>query len=584
MTGALFYLLVNSWKNRTWMRIRRLKQPKYLIGGIIGLLYFFGYVGRWMFHPGGFGRVGTGLGIFAENATLFESIGAMILFVIVVLAWVIPHERAALVFTEAEVAFLFPAPVSRRSLVHFKLIKSQVAILFTILFFTLIFGRFRAGGSIWMRVFGWWVILSTLNLHFIGSSFARTMLLDRGISNRLRRILVLMLVTAMLVGVGIWVKQTVPPPDANNFNDLSDIGYYFENALELGPLPYLLFPFRLVLKPYFAPDAVAFLLALWPALLLMAVQYVWVIRSNVAFEEASIEASKKMAEKIANMRANRGRGIVTPKKKKRAPFELDPMGLPSVALLWKNLIHAGHAFTPRFWLVMCVIGMVVAMALRGTRTGGDMMPVAGLVIPVVFVWSLLIGPQFLRQDFRQDLPMVDVLKTYPVKGWQMALGELMTPALILTCVHWFLIMLGAVFLYKFGGTTISLGLRISLACSLAVIVPGLNLISLVIPNAAVLLFPGWFQTGKDAPQGIEATGQRLIFALGQLFVFILALVPAIIAFAAAYWVLNLFVSYLLVLPAASLAAAVILGIEAGFGMILLGKLFERFDLSTEGNG
>ena len=38
------------------------------------------------------------------------------------------------------------------------------------------------------------------------------------------------------------------------------------------------------------------------------------------------------------------------------------------------------------------------------------------------------------------------------------------------------------------------------------LLPALNLISLLIPNAAVLLFPAWFQPGKDSPQGIEATG------------------------------------------------------------------------------
>src|SRR5947209_2672424 len=41
----------------------------------------------------------------------------------------------------------------------------------------------------------------------------------------------------------------------------------------------------------------------------------------------------------------------------------------------------------------------------------------------------------------------------------------------------------------------------------------LNLISLVIPNVAVLLFPSWLQGSKDSPQGIEATGQRLIYMI-----------------------------------------------------------------------
>ena len=44
----------------------------------------------------------------------------------------------------------------------------------------------------------------------------------------------------------------------------------------------------------------------------------------------------------------------------------------------------------------------------------------------------MIGPQLLRQDFRQDLPLADLLKTYPLRGWQLALGELLAPAAILT--------------------------------------------------------------------------------------------------------------------------------------------------------
>ena len=60
----------------------------------------------------------------------------------------------------------------------------------------------------------------------------------------------------------------------------------------------------------------------------------------------------------------------------------------------------------------------------------------------------------------------------------------------------------------------------------AVLLPVLDFLLLLIPNAAVLLFPSWIQTGKDSPRGIEATGQRLIFAVGQMLVLVLALVPA----------------------------------------------------------
>ena len=34
-------------------------------------------------------------------------------------------------------------------------------------------------------------------------------------------------------------------------------------------------------------------------------------------------------------------------------------------------------------------------------------------------------------------------------------------------------------------------------------------------------------------------------------------------------------------PFASLAATIVLAVEAGFGVMLLGKLFERFDVTEE---
>ena len=68
---------------------------------------------------------------------------ALFLMFALLLAWILPHSRAALAFTEAEVAFLFPAPISRKTLIHFKLLKSQTAILFSALLMT--FDRTRMG-------------------------------------------------------------------------------------------------------------------------------------------------------------------------------------------------------------------------------------------------------------------------------------------------------------------------------------------------------------------------------------------------------------------------------------------------------
>src|ERR1035438_9195670 len=95
MNSALLYLQYHSIKNRIVMRIKRLKQPKYLLAAVVGGLYFYWYFFRTLFGTRASGQAFT---LFAspDHQALFESIGALILLVIVLLAWIIPHQRTAL--------------------------------------------------------------------------------------------------------------------------------------------------------------------------------------------------------------------------------------------------------------------------------------------------------------------------------------------------------------------------------------------------------------------------------------------------------------------------------------------------------
>ncbi len=578
MIAALLYLQYHSIKNRTVMRVKRLKQPKYLLGGIVGAAYFYFFFFRRLGRAPGQPQ-SWALWAGPADPVLYESLGALVLLAIVLLAWLVPHERAALAFTEAEVAFLFPAPISRRGLIHFKLLRSQTAILFTTLLLTL--ATRRAGGNAWIRAAGWWLVLSTLNLHFLGSSFARTMLLERGITNWQRRLGILALVLGLTGAVIFWARRTMPAFDLTQFDNLDALQDYLKRALISGPAPYLLYPFRLVVRPYLAPSAPAFLWALAPALLLLLLHYGWVIRSNVAFEEASVDASRKLAEKVTAIRAGNWRAAQTNRKAKRPPFTLRSTGPQAVALLWKNLISAGQVFTLRVWVSFAAIAAGACYGLRQSADSSGLLSGLGLVAAILMLWSLLIGPQFLRQDLRQDLLLADVLKMFPMRGWQIALGEILAPAVILTGIQWFLLIIAVGLFSPYAGSGLDRASSLGLGVGLALIVPMLNLITLQIPNAAVLLFPAWFQTGKEGPHGIEATGQRLIFMLGQLLVFIVALIPVAACFLGLFFLLKLFGGVALALPLASIAAALVLTAEALLGLMLLGWLFERFDLSAE---
>jgi len=578
MLPALLYLQFHSFKNRLLLRFRRLKQPKYLFGALVGGLYFYFYFFRYLFRArGDAGSLGTGS---AQDLALFESIGAVILLIMVLLAWIIPHKRAALTFTEAEVAFLFPAPISRRGLVHYKLLRSQTAILFSTLILALVSHRFR--GPFGIHALGWWLILSTLNLHFLGSSFARTLLLEHGISNWKRRTAVLALTFLAATAVVLWARRSLPGLDLNRLEDLDSLKQYFNQLLTSGPAPFLLYPFRLVIRPYLAPNPAAFLAAVAPALVLMLLHYAWVVRSNVAFEEASVEASRKMAEKVASVRAGNWRGGDTKIKSRRPPFTLRPSGIPAVALLWKNVISAGQAFTLRLWIVLLVTAAGASIGLGNALGKAGWAPALGMIAAMLIIWSVAFGPQFLRQDFRQDLPSADMLKSYPLRGWQIALGELSGPTVILTGIQWFLLTVATGFSLQ-GHEMMPRPMMLGLAAGVAVVLPMLNFVLFQIPNAAVLLFPAWFQASRDGAHGIEATGQRLIFMLGQFLAFAVALIPAAGFSTGTFFLLKaiLGVSVSLAILLASLVAAFVLGLEGVLGVMLLGWLFERYDVSSE---
>jgi ABC-2 type transport system permease protein len=209
----------------------------------------------------------------------------------------------------------------------------------------------------------------------------------------------------------------------------------------------------------------------------------------------------------------------------------------------------------------------------------------GIVTAILGGYSLFFGPVILRQDLRQDLANADVLKMYPLHGWQIVVGELLTPATILTGVQWCLVLLSvSMFTHLPDGQAVPLEMRFSIGLGIAIIAPMLNLISLVIPNASALLFPAWTQLGREQAGGIEVMGQRLIFLLGSVLVFGFALVPVAALFGVVFFLGKVFAGLILAVPLAAAAAAAVMAVETALAVWWMGRLFERFDSSAELTG
>src|SRR5207247_9272566 len=100
---------------------------------------------------------------------------------------------------------------------------------------------------------------------------------------------------------------------------------------------------------------------------------------------------------------------------------------------------------------------------------GWLLPALGILTVILTGYSLFLGPAILRQDLRQDLANADILKMYPLRGWQVVLGELLAPAAILTGVQWCLVLLAAATFSRFPeDSPIPLSTRLSLGAAVAI--------------------------------------------------------------------------------------------------------------------
>jgi len=590
MIGALIYLQLTSLKNRLSSQVRRLRRPKYFFGAIVGILYFWFFFlrrlwGNDAFTPANAAHLpGPDLQVISLGFTLVAISAVMLLRIGA--AWLASTGRPGIQFSEPEIAFLFPAPISRRTLVHYRLASGQFRILLTSLFLTLISGRGSAwGGGVLARGLAWWTMLSIIDLHTMGASFTVMRLIDGGVSRR-RRQAAVVAVLATIIGALAWgVWRTSPAIQDAALTSLPGLMNYIRQVTDSGLLRWVLLPFRLILAPFFATGWPEFLRAFWPAFLILAAHYAWVLRTETAFEEASIALAEKRAKVIAAMQAGNYRLGTAPARGRREPFRLKSSGgRPEIAFLWKNLLSAPSYLNHRTFLYSAGIMIVLASWLaRGDETHRTVLSGAGGFALIVAVYTLMLGPQLARQDLRSDLVHADILKTYPLPGWQLVLGELLTPVAILTGLLWLTLLAGtlSISLVRPFNRWLEPDVRIAAAVCVALVVPPLCLLQLMIPNAAAVVFPSWAQTTRSRDRGIDLMGQRLIFIAGQLLVILLALLPAaglgVLLWFAADWVLD---------AAGSTAVATagvlgVLGLEVCLGLWWLGGRFEKLDLSSE---
>ena len=341
------------------------------------------------------------------------------------------------------------------------------------------------------------------------------------------------------------------------------------------PLPAIvLAPFQALMAPLYAPDAAAWWSGIGLALALLLLHYLWVIRSEAAFEEAAADASFARIRELADRRsggAARAGGYSPPLAR------LTATGRPEVALVWKNVTMVLRRRRARVFAFAFLVGLLGAVAARETAPR-----LATTVGTLLLMWSgllIAVGPQWARNDLRSDLARIDLLRSYPLDGGAVVRAESAGSAFIVSLAQLAMIAVGVTALWHDPEARLSDPAHLPLVVAGVLLLPFINYIGLMLFNGAAILFPAWVTPGASRG-GIDTLGQNLLTAVAYTIALLLVLlVPAIVA-AIAWNAVRGWSAWGPVVGAA--AAAATLALEAWLLSLWLGGIFERIDPPTAG--
>lgn len=564
MIDAVVYLTRTTIQNRLASQARRLRQPRYALALILGAAYFWLVLLR----PGA--QPGRAPVTIWNNAELVAALGILLLMLG---GWVFSGERMALAFTAAEVQFLFPAPVTRRGLIIYKLFRSQLIILFNALIWVFVLRRSGSVLAAPLRFVGTWMLFSNLSLHRLGAALVRTSLVEHGRAGIRRQLPAILLGAASIIAVVLIFRDAIPL--IRGARGGSEIANAIETAANLPAARTLLFLPRIMVAPSFAQSSAQWLQAAGASLIMLLIQFVWVIQSDVAFEEAAVQASVERARRLEARRRRSGRAGSAPTKAKRT-LPLAPIGIPAGAIVWKNtllLMRTGRIASVIGLAIMAVVIPLPTIESRGID--GRFVALASLVMVLLLI---VLGSRVLQNDFRQDADHVTTLKTLPITGAQLVGAEVVSSALPMALLQLLLVIVAFVATVGDDSLPLPLGIRTAILLVSPVMLVAVNATTVTIQNAAALLFPGWTRVTPIAGGGVEGMGQGILVTGILLLTFVVALLPAAAAFAIVLWLLPLRLpnGWIIALFA---AAATLMG-ETWWAVRGLGRRFERMEPSA----
>jgi hypothetical protein len=173
--------------------------------------------------------------------------------------------------------------------------------------------------------------------------------------------------------------------------------------------------------------------------MLALVSFVLVVARVKYSYEASLEASMRIASRVAAIREGGFRALWSRRKKAARPSVfIMPFGRGAGAMLWKNILITARNLGKLSFLVFLI--PVLAILIRPyvrTRIGEEAAGTIGIMLLVNLVW---ITAMLMLQDLRASLKQVDVLKPMPLPAWKLIAAETIPGAGVVTAAIWLLVI------------------------------------------------------------------------------------------------------------------------------------------------
>lgn len=566
MLGATFFIVSRTARNRFRQRLRRLREPRYLFGAIAGLGYLtFTLVIR--------ARAYDVRGGSPEAESLFALmgpiVGGVVLAVAALASWMLPVPSTLLDFSKAEIALLFPAPTTRGTLVLYRLVRSQLAVFTAALIMTLAYPV----GSIPARARGLvsvWLLLMTVRTFFAVVALARSS--GRGWSG-----IRAFGWPALLLPLGAVVA--VSGPIFTGLGDVASLSPFevprrvaeavFEGAGASGA-SVLLTPFTALLTPLFAKTLPQFLAALPAAAAIYALTVMWL----VVADRASAAQADATAERQVTRQAQASQAYVA----RAVSWRLAWSGPTELLFLWKAAAQTWRTVDRRVLVRgLLLLGWLVGASLLVTR-GRSLTLLFGVGATWAALFSVLMMPQIIRMDLRQDLEHLALLRSWPVRGAAVLRGQILWPALLVIAMAWFFGSV-AMGLSINSPSRIPFGNRVAAWSAFLLLAPGIVLAQYTVHNAVAVLFPGWIPIGPNRPRGVDAAGQRLLLLIGNWLGLLLALIPGVIVVALLSFTLRRAMGPV-VLPIGAFVTTLAVCAEVWVATEWLGRAWDRLDVTS----